>query len=260
MLTSSINIDSMVNNIKNKALHKIQDILKVSDVNTNVESKSNNTKVELFADNQNSNMPPDVTTPPEVTTDDNKTDDSVALRIFKKIGSQFMYFLKKSFVPFVAVMLAMLVTNEMIVYSAPIRIIFFIFTLSVCLLATPICTILACFYIIKGGYSYYIHNMTDKPNSNIMPAIFALLPITTTKPTSSLFRAIYYPFTYPKTDNCIIKLERKMKFYRESLDESFKNLDKVKDIPVFSKNLEKISTHFNTLHEIPTSTTELSKA
>ena len=238
MLTNSINIDSIVNSLKTKALHKIQDVLNNSD--------TDKTKVELFADNNTSKpttkdqtpqTPQTAQTPqtPKVNTEEDKTpkvttDDPIALRIIKKIKSQFIYFLKLSFLPFVAVMLAMLVTNEMIVYSVPIRLIFFIFTLTVCLLATPISGILAFFYIIKAGYSYYVNNMTDKPNSNIMPAIFALLPITTTKPTSSLFRALYYPFTYPKTDRCSVKLENKMKFYKESLNESFKDLDKVKDL------------------------------
>lgn len=260
MLTSTVNIESIVNNLKTSALHKIKDVLNNnSDNNTSAVSESK--KVELFADNQGptptkapTKAPTKEDTPTKAPTV--TTDDPIAFKIIKKIISQFTYFLKISFIPFVAVMLAMLVTNEMIVYSAPIRIIFFIFTLIVCVLATPICYILAFFYIIKGGYSYYVNNMTDKPNSNIMPAVFALLPITTTKPTSSLFRFLYYPFTYPKTDKCQVKLENKMNFYKESLNESFKNLDKVKDIPIFSKDLEKISAHFNNLHKMPTIITE----
>ena len=244
MLTNSINIDSIVNSLKTKALYKIQDVL-------NNSSDTDKTKVELFANTKVNSKPAKEDNTAKVTTD-----DPIALRIIKKIISQFIFFFKMSFFPFVAVMLAMLVTNEMIVYSVPIRLIFFIFTLIVCILAPPISIILAFFYSIKGGYSYYVNNMTDKPNSNIMPAIFALLPITTTKPTSSLFRALYYPFTYPKTDRCSVKLENKMKFYKESLNESFKDLDKVKDIPIFSKDLEKISTHFNKLHTIPANITE----
>ena len=46
------------------------------------------------------------------------------VRLAKKVGNQTLDILKKIFFPFIAVMLAMIVTNELIIYAVPIRIIF----------------------------------------------------------------------------------------------------------------------------------------
>lgn len=303
MLGSTLSIDSIINNFKTKTLDKIQNVL----ITTN-----NNTKLELFADNENNTTKPEESTKTGVaatataaTTTAKEaeekaaqaakdagaaqaakeagaaqtaasrqrttaaaegaasvraafnaptglsTDDPLVLAILKKVLSEFIGYLKLFFFPFVALMLAMLVTNDMIIYSAPIRVIFFIFTLVLCFLATPVSIILTLFYIIKAAYSYYVNNMTDKPSNNIMPSVFALLPISRTIPTSSLSKLFYYPFTYPKTERCKIKLKNKIKAYEDSLNGSFKNLENLKSITIFKNDLEKINKHFEMLHKIP---------
>jgi hypothetical protein len=135
------------------------------------------------------------------TTDNTNIDDPnkfSASRLLKKTGNQFIKTISIGLFPFLALMLAMIVANEMIVYSVPIRIIFFIFIFIICLFP-PVSIGLGIFYLFKGGYSYYVNNMTDRPKREIMPTIYALLPITTTKPVSSLGSFLMYPFTYPKT-------------------------------------------------------------
>jgi hypothetical protein len=184
------------------------------------------------------------------TTDDTNSDPNSfsAKRIVKKVGNQTLDILKKLIIPFVALMLAMIVSNEMIVYSVPIRIIFFIFTFLVCFFAQPLCILLGIFYIFKGGYSYYVNNMTDRPKQEIMPTIYALLPITTYQPTSSLGSFLLYPFTYPKTVEGEIQLPKTMKTYWNDLEASFKDLDKVKNLPLFVDELKQIQKDLSELH------------
>ena len=167
-------------------------------------------------------------------------------RFLNKILDETTKFFKIVFFQFVALMLSMIIANEMIVYSVPVRIIFFIFTFIVCFLTPPLCIILALFYILKGAYSYYINNMTGKTpieKMKIMPTIFTLLPITMYKPESSFLKFFYYPFTYPKSDISAAELPKIMDKYWKELNESFKDLDQIvsNNPSIFSdqlKNLE----------------------
>ena len=173
-----------------------------------------------------------------------------AKRFFNKILDQTTNFLKKALFPFIALMVAMIVANEMIIYTAPIRIIFFIFTFLVCLFTPSLCIILGLFYILKGAYSYYINNMTGiKEKIKIMPTIYALLPITTYKPESSIGRFFYYPFRYPKSAISEVGLPKTMETYLKDLKESFKDFNSVKDQPIFSKLLEQLESKLKKLHE-----------
>jgi hypothetical protein len=169
-------------------------------------------------------------------------------RLLKKVTSQTSFILRQVFNPFVALMLAMIVANEMIVYSAPIRVIFFIFTFIICLFLPFYTIILAIFYILKGSYSYYVNNMTDRPNRNIMPTIFALLPITTFKPQSSFGAFFMYPFTYPKTELAEQKLPEIMNDYWLQLISSFKNFDKFKLLSPFSQDIQKAERSLRLIH------------
>jgi hypothetical protein len=172
-----------------------------------------------------------------------------AKRLATKVGNQTLDILKKIFIPFLSLMLSMIVANEMIVYSAPIRIIFFIFTFLICYFANTLGIILALFYLLKGGYSYYVNNMTNRPKRDIMPTIFALLPISTYKPLSSLGAFFLYPFTYPKTEKGAIKLPEIMKNYFEDLKKSFISLDDVKNLPLFVERLKTIQEELTHLHD-----------
>jgi hypothetical protein len=160
-------------------------------------------------------------------------------RLIKKIGNQTVNILQKVFVPFVGLMLAMIVANEMIVYSAPIRIIFFLFTLGICILIPFYALLLAVFYLLKGGYSYYLNNMTDSPKRIIMPYIFTLLPITTYKPLSKFSAFFLYPFTYPKTGIAEEKLDEITKQYQQDLQSSFIDFEKFRVLPIFSEEIKK---------------------
>lgn len=171
-----------------------------------------------------------------------------AKRLAKKVGNQAWAAIQKGFPAFLALMLAMIVTNDLIVYSAPIRIIFFIFTFAICYFAQASALMLGFFYLLKGGYSYYYNNMTDRPKRVIMPPIFALAPITTYKPMSTLGGFFMYPFTYPKTELSAQQLPVIMKQYWDDLQESFKDLDTVKNLPIFADGLKQIQKDLATMH------------
>lgn len=173
-----------------------------------------------------------------------------AKRLASKVKNQTVTILKSIFYPFLALMLAMIVTNEMIIYSVPVRIIFFIFTFFICFFLHYVGILLGIYYLFKGGYSYWLNNMTDMPKKDIMPTIFALLPITTYKPLSKLGRIFMYPFTYPKTENGAEKLSEIMKNYWQDLQVSFPGIDKVKNMPIFVEGIKKAQDELMHLHDI----------
>jgi hypothetical protein len=194
----------------------------------------------------------DNTTTADTTTNDTNSDPNKfsTKRFIKNTGNQTWYYIKKGLIPFASLMLAMIVTNEMIVYSVPIRIIFFIFTFAICYIVPFYAIILTIFYIFKGGYSYYVNNMTARQKRDIMPTIFALLPVTTYKPMSSFMAFIMYPFTYPKTEQAAIKLPEIMTQYWEDLKGSFKYLDKIQNLPIFAEDLKKIKADLDNMHNL----------
>lgn len=145
-------------------------------------------------------------------------------------------------------MLAMIVANEMIVYAVPIRIIFFIFVMYLCVHRSLYAYVLGIFYILKGGYSYYLNNMTDGPKRDLMPTIYALLPITTYQSSSSLGTFFLYPFTYPKTEVAAVELPKIMANYWDELRASFKYYDTIKTLPIFVDDIEKIKNGLKNLH------------
>jgi hypothetical protein len=230
--------DSLLTNLKNKVAYTLHSA--VYDPNAN----------EFAKQQQEKQKEQEVTTEkaPEETGDPNKFSGT---RMLKKTGSQIITILSYIIFPFVSLMLAMIVTNEMIVYSVPIRIIFFIFTFLICYFTKIFAIILSIFYILKGGYSYYHNNMTGKPKRDIMPTIFALLPIKTSIPESSFMRFIMYPFTYPKTEKGIQQLPEIAKNYVNSLIESFKGFNDVKTLPIFVDGLKDIETGLRELNKIP---------
>jgi hypothetical protein len=134
-------------------------------------------------------------------------------------------------------------------FPAPIRIIFFIFVFFICIFSHFIAIILIIFYTIKGGYSFYLNTMTDHPNPNLMPTIFSLLPISTYKPETQIGSFLLYPFRYPKSDSNLNILPNIMKTYYNDLIDSFQNFNKIKNIPLFDKNIKKIENNFEHLHD-----------
>jgi len=237
---------SLWQSLKNSAYYKVKKAVVNPEANKEAaevkkkeeEKKEDLKKSEKFEDKKETTEPP---------SDPNKF--SIA-RLFGKIWNQTTNIFTILLFPFIALMLSMLVANEMIVYSAPVRILFFIFTFFICYFFKFYAIILGLYYIIKGGYSYYVNSMTDGPKRLIMPSIFALLPISTYKPISSVGSFFMYPFTYPKSEKGIKKLDEIMENYRNQLKESFPGLEEVKNIPIFVEDLKKMNERLEHLHDI----------
>lgn len=111
--------------------------------------------------------------------------------------------------------------------------------------------LLAGFYLCKLGYQTFLHHTSDGPKARIMPTIFALLPLTTDIPVSSLGGFFMYPFTYPKNDKDAKQLPMIMNNYVESLKKSFAYYDKVKNLPFVSDGFQRLEENVEHLHDIP---------
>jgi hypothetical protein len=251
---------SFFTNLKNKITYKLQSIAydpKADEYAQKKEEKSAEEKAKKKPEVGEKDV--DDTTDKELTPNEQaaqayeNTKGVVSGLNFRRLASttygEFMRTVKKYIWPFIALMLAMIVANEMIVYSVPIRIIFFIFTIWMVLTNELVSMLLPIFYVLKGAYSYFTNNMTDGPKQRIMPTIYALLPITTYKPTSKIGSFLIYPFNYPKTESGAIELPEITKDYWKKLVESFKDFNAVKDLPIFVKDIKKAQEGLTRLHD-----------
>ena len=237
-----MSLDSLLSNLKNKVTYNLHQAVSDPDANE-------------FAANHPESPPPAME---EVKNDDyfeiSSTDDPNtfnANRLLRKIGNQAIRMIKNGVYPCIVIILSMYVANEMIMYSAPIRLIFFIFTFWVCYHFMPFLILLLGYYLCKLGYGYYLNNLSDGPKTKIMPTIFALLPLTTDTPISSLGAFFMYPFTYPKNDKDAKQLPIIMNNYMESLKKSFTYFDKVKNVPFIAEGFKKLEEKMEHLHNIP---------
>ena len=167
--------------------------------------------------------------------------------------------------PLLILYLASLVSNEMIVYPAPIRFLFFLFVLTLCSVFSPATVVLVFYYLVKAGYSYYRNELEDRDGDTtpirIYPRIFAIMPITTTPGTSFLGRFFKYPFYYPKTEEDRKELERTdgggngkksiMDEYMEALQESFPYGDTVKGSEPFVERYATVEKNMKRIHAAP---------
>ena len=237
-------LGTMLTNLKNKATYQA--------FNAVTDPKAND-----FASKQTAPLlPPSTPEPPPKDATDGDPDTFSASRFFKKIGSHTSNIASTIFVPFVALILSMYVANEMIVYSVPIRLIFFIFTFMICFLFTPFLILLAGYYLCKWGYEYYLNQLSDGPKTKIMPTIFALLPLTTTIPVSSFSAFFMYPFTYPKNRKDAEQLPIVMNDYMESLKKAFTYFKKVQNLPFIAEGFKTLSDNIEHLHDVPEKVSE----
>jgi hypothetical protein len=236
-------MDSLLTNLKNKVKYNLHKA--VSDPVANE-----------FAANQPESPSPEPTKEigdddyfKLVTTDDPNTFD--INRLIIKIGNRIIRMIRKGFYPGLVIILSMYVANELIVYTWQIRLIFFIVTFWICYYFMPFLILLIGYYLCKSGYEYYLNNLSDGPKTKIMPTIFALLPLTTDIPNSSLGAFFVYPFTYPKNDKDAKQLPIIMNNYAESLKKSFTYFDKVKNLPFVAEGFQRLEANIEHLHDIP---------
>ena len=239
---------SLLTSLKRKIMYQAYRLVNDPNANAFAEENASDNPGE---DDSTSSL---FSTPNADSLDITTEEESIQFTSDEKINdilNRLYYIFKKSIVPFVSLILSMYVANEMIVYSAPIRAIFFIFTFVICFLFRPFMVFLTVFYIGKKSYHIYINKISGGEPRRIMPKIFALLPLTTSQPASALMSFIMYPFTYPKSDKDAEKLTEIMKNYMDSLTSIFPYFDKVKDVPVFAEGWARIKDWSEHLHDIP---------
>jgi len=207
------------------------------------------------------------------------------VRFFKKIGTAMVKQATDWIGIAMAIFFASIIANEMIVYSVPIRVIFFFFTLFLCLSLTPAVFILSVYYGFTLLYSWYIRyymgdkghceaacdektveptqqtggatdpasRTAEKPGKckpSIFPTLFTLLPVTTYRSEYALVRGLLWIFTYPKNDNDVLKLEAKMEEYKELLEKSFSYYNALKTDAVFMPLIEKVDNTLKNMHGV----------
>lgn len=233
--------NSLLTNLTNKIKYKLFKATYDPDANTYADQQAQQ-QTEEKAKQKKTDKTDKKTT--DNTSDPNKFS---ATRLVKKTVSKTLSIILLGLFPFMAVILGMIVANEMIIYSVPIRVIFFIFVFVICLILPPISIVLSIFYLFKGGYSYYVNHMTNNPRE-IMPTIYNLLPIIVSKTYDTSW---YNPFSYPKSIKSADQLPKTMKKYMDDLQASFKDFDAVKNLPIFVENLKTIQTNLSKLHSPP---------
>jgi len=246
--------DSLVTKLKNKITYRVKTAVDdlVNDPEANAYAKEQAEKVEALS----TNIP---TTAAELKAkaDEAKAsapaDKFSAKRMFNQIWDYIVMIFEAVRYPLLVLILAMLVTNEMIMYSAPIRVIFFVFIIIICSYATFPAGILTIYYLCKGGYSYYVNNMSDGPKQRIMPTIFAILPILMNKERPWYTRYLLYPFTYPKTPKKVGILKQIMDEHFQTLQDSFPFAKKIIDqggMEEFKEQFDKAKEYLDTMHDV----------
>ncbi len=239
--TDTIGGTSFLGNLSNKIAYKANKL--AYDPNAEKYAKEKEEKKKQLAEQKK-----EKNTSTDTTDTTDPTKFSVR-RFAKKTSDQFVKVITNLLPPFFALMATMVVTNDMIVYSVPVRIIFFIVTLALCLFAPFYSIIIAFVYLFRALYSFYANSgKPDSQKRDYLPTIFALLPIKLTIPETNLGRFFMYPFTYPKTEEARLKLPKIMETYENDLEKSFNDFDKYKSMPMFSKILSKIHSFLRNMH------------
>ncbi len=227
---------SFFSNLKNKIVYKANKAVYEPEANNYAKDKNKDVKEEKKKEEEKE----------DDTTDPNKLN---IRRIIKNTGKKFSLTLSSLFPFFLALMMSMVVTNELITYSVPIRIILFIVVFGICLFVPIYSIILIVIYALKAMYKlYYNTTIKEEDKQPLLPPIFALLPIKLTHPETKLGRFFMYPFTYPKSEISAEKLPQIMARYEKELQSSFKEFDKYKTMPIFSKLITKIHQYLENLH------------
>jgi hypothetical protein len=180
--------------------------------------------------------------------DNSKTDVKY---ILKQVWRNLKRIIRATFFPFLALLFASFVANEMIIYPAPIRLAFFLFTAVICFLSRTILVVVGMFYLCKWGYSYYVNEMSDGPKRLIMPTLFAFLPLTTREYPNRFKNFFARPFQYGErwSKRDARELDTRMELYQASLKDSFPFIEAIKTQEPYQGRLQKIQKNFSELHK-----------
>jgi hypothetical protein len=195
--------------------------------------------------------------PPSIAALKQTTDNGIDIdRILTELYDYFLLFVRYVLYPLLCIYLSSLVANDLIVYPAGVRIVFFVLILFLCASFVHVTVGMSLFYTARKLYEKYLNrDRDDKPNPPIklMPKIFAMLPISTTTSESSFNNFFMYPFRYLKDQNAEkenIFLQELMKKYTDSLNESFPYYEKVKGDSIFVSRKEELDKEIKEMHVI----------
>jgi hypothetical protein len=168
---------------------------------------------ELFNPSTFSSMKSSFFEGPEDVAGETKNERIIRLTIYWTI--RFIYF---SF----GLLLASLVANHLIMNPVIIRVVIFLFTLF-SVFVNPLAYFAVTIYYIFFALSRYYYNTTQKSADTkkpLIPYLFAMLPISTTIPTSSFLYVLSYPFTYELPSE-VDPLQREYQYHLQSIRESY---------------------------------------
>jgi hypothetical protein len=254
------NIPDFLKRLKNKLTYYIYKTVNDDDANKYIEEKEKKKDIkENLTETDIKNTASTVSTNVS-TAKDNAKDQLSLSRIFDKISDKAGEILPLILYPIISLYVACLIANELIMYPAAIRLIFFIFVCVLCNLFGYIGVSLLLFYIGKKLYEIYLNRKQndDLEESNepkepikLMPTIFALLPLTTYRSDNALVNVLLYPFRYLKGNSAVDDneiLQTIMKKYTDSLKESFPYIEKVSGDELFKQRTKEFDKAFKKLH------------
>ena len=195
--------------------------------------------------------------PPSIAALKQTTDNGIDIdRILNELYEYFLLFCRYVLYPLLCLYLSSLVANDLIVYPAGVRIVFFVLILFLCASFVHVTIGMSLFYTARKLYEKYLNrDRDDKPNPPIklMPKIFAMLPISTKTSESSFYNFFMYPFRYLKGEKAEIEnvfLQELMKKYTDSLNESFPYYEKIKGDSIFVSRKEELDKEIKEMHVI----------
>ena len=248
--------------IKNKVAYTIENLINDPAANAFAQEKEKEKEKEKEDTKQSKESPQtqgfESPITEDSTTDSNENkspeDETIIfrmIRIFKNTGNSILDHAITYGSILLGIIFAMIVANEMIVYAAPVRVIFFIFVIALCAMYTPVNLVLGLLYLYKFVYSKYTESYIeekDRPKIPIFPKIYALLPVTTFKPESSVLKFLLYLFTYPKSYEESKSLIQQMESYKEMLIESFPYYKTLQSNSTFKPLIEQMDGYLTNMH------------
>jgi hypothetical protein len=177
-------------------------------------------------------------------------------RILTELYDYFLLFCQYVLYPLLCIYLSSLVANDLIVYPVGVRIVFFVLILFLCTSFVHVTVGMSLFYTARKLYEKYLNRDRDdkpKPSIKLMPKIFAMLPITTTISESSFNNFFMYPFRYFKDQNAEkenVFLQKLMKKYTDSLNESFPYYEQIKGDSMFVSRKKELDKVISEMHVI----------
>ena len=259
-------MSELVERLKNKISYYIYKTVNDDEANEFANEKKEKEKENLpikeeYDDNSAKNtLSSAIQSSDKSTTDDpNKIDIQ---RILTTTVDKVTYFIKTYIYVLLIICVASFVANELIIYPAGVRFIFFVFTIVICWMQNWIAVAMGSYYIGKKAYEKYINReRKEKPDPPIrlMPKIFAFLPLMVKDPNASgILEFFKYPFQYLKEDvgedtNEFKQTHRDvldeiMNKYQESLKNSFPYYENVKDEAIFKLRTQEFNEHLSKMH------------